>query len=124
MERFTGLLGLLVILAVAFLVSRSRRSIQPRVIAWGLGLQFSFAFLVLKTDVGQLFQFASVAVNALLDYAERGSEFLFGPLGVKSGPYGVIFAFQVLPIVSSSPASSRCCTSWELCSGLCAAWRW
>src|SRR4051812_477038 len=99
MERFTGLLGLLVILAVAFLVSRSRRSIQPRVIAWGLGLQFSFAFLVLKTDVGQLFQFASVAVNALLDYAERGSEFLFGPLGVKSGPYGVIFAFQVLPIV-------------------------
>src|SRR3954469_22677826 len=99
MERFTGVLGLLVILAVAFLVSRSRRSIQPRVIAWGLGLQFSFAFLVLKTDVGQLFQFASVAVNALLDYAERGSEFLFGPLGVKTGPYGVVFAFQVLPIV-------------------------
>src|SRR4051812_30711390 len=99
MERFTGLLGLLVILAVAFLVSRSRRSIQPRVIAWGLGLQFSFAFLVLKTDVGQLFQFASVAVNALLDYAEKGSDFLFGPLGTKSGPFGVIFAFQVLPIV-------------------------
>jgi CNT family concentrative nucleoside transporter len=38
-------------------------------------------------------------VNALLDYAEEGSKFLFGPLGEKSGPYGVIFAFQVLPIV-------------------------
>ena len=40
-----------------------------------------------------------VAVNALLEYAEAGSQFLFGPLGAKSGPFGVIFAFQVLPIV-------------------------
>lgn len=99
MERFTGLLGILVILGVAFLVSTSRKSIQRRVLIWGLTLQFGFAFLVLKTNVGSIFQVASVAVNALLDYAEKGSEFLFGPLGVKTGPYGVIFAFQVLPIV-------------------------
>src|SRR4051794_20856796 len=99
MERFTGLLGILVILGVAFLVSTSRKSIQRRVLAWGLALQFGFAFLVLKTNVGSIFEVASVAVNALLDYAEKGSEFLFGPLGEKSGPYGVIFAFQVLPIV-------------------------
>ena len=99
MDRFTGLLGLLLILAVSFLFSSNRRAIQPRVLFWGLGLQFGFAFLVLKTDFGQLFQIASYAVNALLDYAERGSEFLFGPLGIKSGPFGVVFAFQVLPIV-------------------------
>lgn len=99
MERFTGVLGLIVILCIAFLTSTSRKSIQRRVVSWGLGLQFGFAFLVLKTDFGQVFQIASLAVNALLDYAERGSEFLFGPLGIKSGPYGVIFAFQVLPIV-------------------------
>lgn len=99
MDRFTGLLGLLLILAVSFLFSTNRRAIQPRVLFWGLGLQFGFAFLVLKTDFGQLFQIASYAVNALLDYAERGSEFLFGPLGIKSGPFGVVFAFQVLPIV-------------------------
>lgn len=66
---------------------------------WGLGLQFSFAFLVLKTDFGYVFQAASVAVNALLEYAEAGSKFLFGPLGEKAGPFGVVFAFQVLPIV-------------------------
>src|SRR5215210_7134520 len=99
MDRFTGLIGLAVILAVAFLVSTNRRAIQPRVVFWGLILQFSFAFLVLKTDFGKLFQIASIAVNALLEYAEAGSKFLFGPHGEKSGPFGVIFAFQVLPIV-------------------------
>ncbi len=99
MERFTGLLGLLAILAVAFLFSTNRKAIQPRVLLWGLALQFGFAFLILRTSFGKLFQIASIAVNALLQYAEAGSQFLFGPLGVKSGPFGVIFAFQVLPIV-------------------------
>jgi CNT family concentrative nucleoside transporter len=99
MERFTGLLGLVTILAVCWLFSTNRRAIRPRVVIWGLSLQFAFAFLVLKTDFGLVFQAASVAVNALLEYAEEGSRFLFGPLGEKSGPFGVIFAFQVLPIV-------------------------
>ncbi|GIU77739.1 MAG: nucleoside transporter [Bryobacteraceae bacterium] len=99
MGRFTGLLGLLCILALCYAFSSNRRAIRPRIVAWGLGLQFIFAFLVLKTDFGLLFQAASVAVNALLEFAEKGSEFLFGPLGVKTGAFGVVFAFQVLPIV-------------------------
>jgi len=99
MARFTGLLGLCAILAACILFSRNRRAIRPRLFLWGLGLQFAFAFLVLKTDFGKLFQLASSVVNALLDYAEQGSAFVFGPLGLKSGPFGVVFAFQVLPIV-------------------------
>jgi CNT family concentrative nucleoside transporter len=99
MGRFTGLLGLGAILAVCMLFSRNRKAIRPSLFLWGLGLQFGFAFLVLKTGFGKLFQSASIAVNALLDYAEQGSGFVFGPLGVKSGPFGVVFAFQVLPIV-------------------------
>ncbi len=99
MGRFTGLLGLIVILAVAILFSANRRAIQLRVIVWGLTLQFVFAFLVLKTDFGKLFQMASRAVNAMLEYTEAGSAFVFGPLGAKSGPFGVVIAFQVLPIV-------------------------
>ncbi len=99
MERFTGLLGLVAILAAAWLLSSNRRAIKPSLLAWGMGLQFCFAFLVLKTGAGNVFRSASVAVNALLDYAEVGSAFLFGPLGQKAGPFGVIFAFQVLPIV-------------------------
>jgi CNT family concentrative nucleoside transporter len=99
MGRFTGLLGLIAILAAAFLFSSKRKAIRPSLLAWGLGLQFAFAFLVLKTDFGRLFELASVAVNALLEYAEAGSEFVFGPLGTKDGSLGVVFAFQVLPIV-------------------------
>jgi len=99
MERFTGLLGLVAILALCILLSKNRRAIRPSLFLWGLGMQFGFAFLVLKTDFGKLFQIASVAVNALLNYAEEGSGFVFGPLGVKTGAFGVVFAFQVLPIV-------------------------
>jgi CNT family concentrative nucleoside transporter len=99
MGRFTGLVGIAVILAVCWLFSSHRRAIRPALLVWGLGLQFAFAFLVLKTGFGRLFQAASVAVNALLEYAEAGSKFVFGPLGEKSGPFGVVFAFQVLPIV-------------------------
>jgi CNT family concentrative nucleoside transporter len=99
MGRFTGIFGLLAILAVCFLFSTKRRAIQPRVLLWGLGLQFAFAFLILKTDFGRVFGAATVAVNAMLAYAEAGSEFVFGPLGAKTGPFGVVLAFQVLPIV-------------------------
>src|ERR1700685_2641693 len=100
MERFTGLLGLLAIVAVAFLFSSNRGAIKPRVIAWGLGLQFGFAFLVLKTPLALAFKTASDGVNHLLDYAAAGSSFVFGDkLGVKNDQFGVVFAFQVLPIV-------------------------
>jgi concentrative nucleoside transporter, CNT family len=99
MGRFTGLLGLVVILAFAWLCSNHKREIKLKIIAWGLGLQLAFALLVLKTDFGKIFQAIGTGVNAMLAYTEQGSEFVFGPLGKSSGPYGVIFAFQVLPIV-------------------------
>jgi len=99
MGRFTGLLGIVVILGVAWLFSTHKSHIKLRLLAWGMGLQIAFAVLVLKTDFGKIFQAIGAGVNAMLEYAEKGSEFLFGPLGIKSGPYGVIFAFQVLPIV-------------------------
>jgi concentrative nucleoside transporter, CNT family len=100
MQRFTGLLGLLVIVGAAYLFSTHRRAIRPRVLLWGLGLQFGFAFLVLKTGFGYVFQLASGGVNNLLQYAGEGSKFVFGNiLGAKSDQFGVIFAFQVLPIV-------------------------
>ena len=96
MERFTGLLGLVVILAFAWLCSTHKREIKLRLLAWGMGLQVLFAVLVLKTDFGLIFKKIGDGVNAMLDYAEVGSQFLFGPLGTKSGSFGVVFAFQVL----------------------------
>jgi CNT family concentrative nucleoside transporter len=100
MERFTGLLGLVVIVAAAWLFSSDRRAIQPRVIYWGLGLQVSFAFLVLKTPVAVVFTAISNGVNHLLGYAAEGSKFVFGDkLGSQTDQFGVILAFQVLPII-------------------------
>jgi CNT family concentrative nucleoside transporter len=99
MQRFTGLLGLIAIVGVAWLFSSNRRAIQPRVIAWGLGLQFAFAFLVLKTPFAWAFQAVSNGVNHMLSYADEGSRFVFGQLGYNQPPIGLVFAFQVLPIV-------------------------
>jgi len=99
MGRFTGLLGVVAIIGVAYLLSENRKAIRTKLLFWGLGLQFAFAVLVLKTRFGKLFEIASVGVSALLQYAEVGSRFVFGPLGEKGGPFGVVFAFQVLPII-------------------------
>ena len=99
MGRLTGLLGLLVILGLVYLLSADRKRIQARVVYWGLGLQIGFAFLVLNTPIGIVLQKASQGVNALIHYAEEGSKLVFGALGAKSDQFGVIFAFQVLPII-------------------------
>ena len=93
MQRFTGLLGLAAILALAWLLSSNRKAIRPRVVVWGLLLQFAFAFLVLRTDFGQIFQAASAVITSIFDYASEGSKFVFGDkLGVKNDTFGVIFA--------------------------------
>ena len=100
MERFTGLLGLVVVMAVAYLFSNNRAAIQPRVIFWGLGLQIGFAFLVLKTPVAEGFKSLSNVINHVLGYSIEGSKFVFGDkLGGPNDQFGVVFAFQVLPIV-------------------------
>jgi len=100
MQRFTGILGILVVMAVAYLFSNNRRAIQPRVIYWGLGLQIGFAFLVLKTPVAEWFKALSNVINKILGYSIEGSRFVFGDkLGAPNDQFGVVFAFQVLPIV-------------------------
>src|SRR5512142_2049664 len=101
MDRYRGLLGLIFILAVAWALSTHRKQIKSRILFWGLGLQFAFAVLVLKTEFGQVFKVASEFVANLLHYSEAGATFVFGPLGTAADPksLGVVFAFQVLPII-------------------------
>ncbi|MBI3694493.1 MAG: NupC/NupG family nucleoside CNT transporter [Acidobacteria bacterium] len=99
MTRFTGLLGLALILALAYALSTNRRAIQLRVVLWGLGLQIVLALLVLRTAFGRVFEVMGAGVTGMLDFAQRGSEFVFGPLAKADGSLGVIFAFHVLPII-------------------------
>src|ERR1700686_1149750 len=97
MDRFTGLLGILAILLVAFLFSKHKRAIRPSVVLWGLGLQITFAVLVLRTPAARAFLVLSEKVNALIGYSQAGSKFVFGDQLGGSQP--VVFAFQVLPII-------------------------
>ena len=100
MARFTGVLGLLTMLALAYLFSTDRRAIKVKTIAWGLALQIAFAFLVFYWTLGQqLFLRAGNAVNKLLAYSYVGSEFVFGEIGKQRSSLGFIFAFQVLPTI-------------------------
>ncbi len=100
MHRLIGLLGIITMMGIAFLISTNRRAIRRKTVAWGLGLQIVFAFLVMRWEFGQLiFQKAGAAVTWLLDFSYHGSEFLFGDLGKKSSPMGFYFAFQVLPTI-------------------------
>jgi CNT family concentrative nucleoside transporter len=100
MGRFTGILGLLTMLGLAYAFSTNRRAIRLKTVAWGLGLQIAFAIFVLKIDFGRtLFQKAGNAVSRLLGYAFAGSQFVFGDLGKQGSHLGFYFAFQVLPTV-------------------------
>ena len=100
MGRFTGVLGLLTMLGLAYAFSTNRRVIRGKTVAWGLGLQIAFALFVLKAEIGRrIFQAAGNAVNRLLSYSFEGSKFVFGELGRQGSSFGFFFAFQVLPTV-------------------------
>jgi CNT family concentrative nucleoside transporter len=106
--------GLALILALAYCISSARHAIDRRTVAWGLALQFVFALIVLKTQVGRtVFETLGRGITRLLDFTYVGSSFVFGPLGNPQvwpkvmnsvlGPEGAqyanIFAFMVLPTI-------------------------
>jgi concentrative nucleoside transporter, CNT family len=100
MGRYTGILGLLTMLGLAYAFSTNRRAIRLKTVAWGLGLQIVFAIFVLKVPLGrEIFQKIGDAANRVLAYSFVGSEFIFGELGKQHSNIGFIFAFQVLPVV-------------------------
>ena len=104
MERLIGLLGLGVMLGIAYLFSTERRAIRLKTVLMGLALQFVFALFVLRTDWGRaLFATLGSLVTRFLHLARAGSRFVFGQLGagdsVFSNTYGSVFAFDVLPTI-------------------------
>jgi concentrative nucleoside transporter, CNT family len=100
LARLTGVLGLATMLLLAWLFSTNRRAIRLRTVAWGVGLQIAFAFIVLRWSFGQnVMTHAGNGVNKLLSYAFAGSEFVFGEFGKQHSSFGSIVAFQVLPTI-------------------------
>ena len=98
--RLTGLLGMALIIALAYGLSHNRAAIKWRIVAWGLGLQVAFAIFVLRVPFGQnLFRHLGDAVTSVLHFSYAGSAFVFGELGKPNSSLGVIFAFQILPAI-------------------------
>jgi CNT family concentrative nucleoside transporter len=100
MGRFTGLLGIAVILSLAYAFSTDRKAIKLKTILWGLGLQVILGVFVLRVPAGQIvFQTLGRYAKHLLDFSYYGSSFIFGELGKSDSNLGLIFAFQVLPTI-------------------------
>lgn len=96
---FRGLLGMLVLIFIAFLLSSNRKAISWKVVGIGLSIQVLLAIGVLKVPfIMAFFEFIGKIFIVILDFTRVGSEFLLGGL-MNVDAYGFIFAFQVLPTI-------------------------
>ncbi|MGG7179050.1 NupC/NupG family nucleoside CNT transporter [Clostridium paraputrificum] len=99
MNRFIGILGIIVILGIAYLLSDNKKKINWRLVATGFGLQILFAVLILKVPFGRsIFEGVSSFITRILDFTVEGSTFLFGSL-MDQESFGMIFAVNVLPTI-------------------------
>ena len=107
MERFTGVFGVILILAIAFLFSNNRKAINYRLVFSGLGLQLLLALFILKTAPGQnLFAWVGHKIEQLLQLADKGGEFVFGGLikpellkPIFGDQYSFLFMFKIMPTI-------------------------
>lgn len=94
-----GMLGLVVLLIIAFLLSSNRKAISWKLVGIGLSIQVVLAIGVLKVPfIMSFFEFIGKIFIVILDFTRVGSEFLLGGL-MNVDAYGFIFAFQVLPTI-------------------------
>ncbi len=81
MSRFTGIIGIIILLGLAWLWSNNRKAINVRLVVTGLLLQLALAVFILKVPVGQdIFAWLGKVINKLLDFSQEGALFVFGDL--------------------------------------------
>jgi concentrative nucleoside transporter, CNT family len=106
MKNLIGLLGIVLILGVAYLLSNNRKAINFRTVGVGIGLQFLLALFILKTTIGKdLFATLGRWVTRVIDFSNEGAMFVFGPLANNEmvskafGGGGFIFFFKIIPTI-------------------------
>ncbi len=102
MGNLTGIIGILILLGLAFLMSNNRSKINYRIVLWGLGLQWFFALSILKTPIGKpIFNFIDKAISKLISFSDAGSNFLFTSFVPEVGYHFALinFAFRALPTI-------------------------
>jgi concentrative nucleoside transporter, CNT family len=105
MDRFTGLIGVIVILGIAFLLSNNRKAINYRLVFSGIGLQLVIALLVLKVPpVTRFFAMLGKGMSKIEQFAAQGAGFVYGNIMVDThdgtakgfgAPHTFVFAFSV-----------------------------
>ncbi|XP_006898313.1 PREDICTED: sodium/nucleoside cotransporter 2-like [Elephantulus edwardii] len=94
-EQLISFAGICMFILLLFACSKHHSAVSWRAVLWGLGLQFVFGILVIRTDPGFIaFQWLGDQVQIFLNYTVAGSSFVFGDMLVKD-----VFAFQSLPII-------------------------
>lgn len=107
MDYLRGLLGLIFIVAVAYLLSGNRKAVDWRLVLIGIVIQLTFGLIIGKIEFAQkAFVFVSEKFVIFLGFAAKGAEFLYGDLSKNSAGnpevkhnLGFLFAFQALPTV-------------------------
>jgi len=108
-----GIIGISVLLGIAFLLSNNKTKVNWRLVFTGLGLQILFAILIIKGDVlgsyfmplglpKEFFRWVSSFFVLVLNFTGEGAQFVFGDLAIspgQDGSLGMFFAFQVLPTI-------------------------
>lgn len=107
MERYFGLIGIVLLLGIAYAMSNNRKAINLKVVVVGLLLQWGLALFILKSYIGQqLFFKVGEFISMLLKFSDSGAEFVFGVLAKPAflaesfGPgNGMVFAFKIAPTI-------------------------
>lgn len=107
MERFTGLIGVVLIFGIAFLMSNNRKAINYRLVLSGLAIQVALAIFILKVPLGKtIFAWLGDAITKILNFSQAGASFVFGPLvntANMSKAFGngneFIFFFNIIPTI-------------------------
>lgn len=107
MDRFTGLIGVVLIFGIAFLMSNNRKAINYRLVLSGLAIQVALAIFILKIPIGKtIFGWFGDAITKILNFSQAGASFVFGPLvntANMSKAFGngneFIFFFNIIPTI-------------------------
>ena len=98
--NYIGLVGIVVVLGIAYLLSGNRKAINLRIVGAAFALQVAIAAFVIYTGWGKsMIDSMSTGVQHVMDYSKAGTKFLFGGLAVEGGDPLFSFAIAVLPII-------------------------
>jgi concentrative nucleoside transporter, CNT family len=129
--RLISLLGLVVFIGIAWSVSAHRKLFPWRTVLWGLGLQFIFALLILKTAWGAaIFDYTGRGVSKLIQFSNEGCQFVFGPLANDTAMRRVfpesplVFAVLVVGTIIIVAALSSLFYHWGILQKIVHAMAW